>query len=437
MKTYPKMKQTSSPWLGKIPEHWDVKRIKYVSKLKGRIGWQGLKSDEYLDEGAYLITGTDFINGQINWNSCVRISKERFDEAPEIHIKENDLLITKDGTIGKVAVAKNCPLEASLNSGVMLVRNIGNRKYLSEFLYHVLLSESFWSWFNFSQSGNSTILHLYQEQFYNFAFSLPPLDEQRAIAAYLDKTTAKIDGLIAAQEKLIELLAEKRKALISHVVTKGLNPKAKLKDSGISWLGKIPEHWEVKPIKNISKVQRGASPRPIDDPSYFDDGGEFSWVRISDVSASNGILYSTEQKLSERGASCSVKRYPGDLFLSIAGTVGKPCILGIKACIHDGFVYFENLGINTCFLYRIFEGGYCYKGLGKLGTQLNLNTDTIGMIRIPFPPLDEQRAIATYLDKATAKLDALAAKAEEAIALMKERRSALISAVVTGKVKVS
>jgi type I restriction enzyme S subunit len=205
----------------------------------------------------------------------------------------------------------------------------------------------------------------------------------------------------------------------------------KMKETSIPWLGKIPEHWGVKPIKNISKVQRGASPRPIDDPSYFDDAGEFSWVRISDVSASNGILYNTEQKLSESGASCSVKRYPGDLFLSIAGTVGKPCILGIKACIHDGFVYFDKLNINVWLLYRIFEAGYCYKGLGKLGTQLNLNTDTVGMIRIPFPPLDEQRAIAEYLDKTTAKIDGLIAAQEHLIELLAEKRKALISHVVT------
>ena len=150
------------------------------------------------------------------------------------------------------------------------------------------------------------------------------------------------------------------------------------KDSGVEWLGEVPKHWVVAAIKWISPVSRGASPRPIDNPKYFDEDGEFSWVRIADVSASNGVLLETTQKLSELGNSLSVKIYPDELFISIAGTVGKPCISKIKACIHDGFVYFPNLKLNPLFLFWIFEAGVCYGGLGKFGNQLNLNTDTIG-----------------------------------------------------------
>src|SRR5699024_5440067 len=107
----------------------------------------------------------------------------------------------------------------------------------------------------------------------------------------------------------------------------------------------------------------------------------YGWVRIADVSASDGVLKETTQTLSTLGASLSVKLEPGEMFLSIAGTVGKPCITKIRACIHDGFVYFPDLGIDNRFLYRIFEAGSCYKGLGKMGTQLNLNTDTVGGIK--------------------------------------------------------
>ncbi len=205
----------------------------------------------------------------------------------------------------------------------------------------------------------------------------------------------------------------------------------KYKDSGVEWLGEVPEHWTVISIKWLSPVNRGASPRPIDDQKYFDDEGEFAWVRIADVSASDGILEDTTQRLSALGSSLSVKIAPGELFVSIAGTVGKPCISAIKACIHDGFVYFPTLKIDPRFLYRVFEGGTCYGGLGKWGTQLNLNTDTIGSIRVALPPPGELKGVLAFLDRETAKIDALVAEQQHLIALLKEKRQAVISHAVT------
>jgi len=203
------------------------------------------------------------------------------------------------------------------------------------------------------------------------------------------------------------------------------------KNSEVEWLGEVPEHWEVKSIKWLSPVQRGASPRPIEDPKYFDDGGEYAWVRIADVSASDGILLETTQKLSQLGSDLSVKINPGELFISIAGTVGKPCISAIKACIHDGFIYFPSLEINPLFLYRIFEAGTCYGGLGKFGTQLNLNTDTIGSIRITLPPKEELDRLLSFLDRETTKIDELIAEQRQLIDLLKEKRQAVISHAVT------
>lgn len=205
----------------------------------------------------------------------------------------------------------------------------------------------------------------------------------------------------------------------------------KYKPSGVEWLGDVPAHWEVKPIKRLSPVLRGASPRPIDDPKYFDDAGEYSWVRIADVSASDGELKETPQRLSELGSSLSVRLEPGQLFVSIAGTVGKPCITRIRACIHDGFVYFPQLALEPQWLFRIFATGQCYGGLGKLGTQLNLNTDTIGSIHVPLPPESERCAIATFLDRETAKIDGLVAEQQRLIELLKEKRQAVISHAVT------
>lgn len=203
------------------------------------------------------------------------------------------------------------------------------------------------------------------------------------------------------------------------------------KASDVQWLGSVPSHWDVRQLKWGSPVRRGASPRPIDDPKYFDDEGDWSWVRIADVSASDGLLIETTQRLSQLGSSLSVKLSPGSLFVSIAGTVGKPCITAIPACIHDGFVYFPDLDFNPKFLFRVFESGECYKGLGKFGTQLNLNTDTVGSIRMPIPPLPEQGAIVEFLDRETAKIDALIAKQEQLIATLREDRTATITHAVT------
>jgi type I restriction enzyme S subunit len=204
------------------------------------------------------------------------------------------------------------------------------------------------------------------------------------------------------------------------------------KPSGVEWLGDVPEHWSVKAIKWETPVLRGASPRPIDDPIYFDDDhGEYSWVRISDVTSAGTYLSTTEQKLSRLGSSLSVKLKPGALFLSIAGSVGKPCITEIKCCIHDGFVYFPHFKGDAKFLYYLFASGEPYRGLGKLGTQLNLNTDTVGSIVAGFPDPAEQHAIAAFLDRETGRIDRLVAKKRELIERLKEKRTALISSTVT------
>ncbi|WP_305845926.1 restriction endonuclease subunit S [Photobacterium kishitanii] len=204
------------------------------------------------------------------------------------------------------------------------------------------------------------------------------------------------------------------------------------KDSGVEWLGDVPTSWDIVKIKHLSQVKRGASPRPIDDPKFFDDEGEYAWVRIADVSASDTYLTKTTQKMSALGSSLSVKLEPNELFLSIAGTVGKPCINLIKACIHDGFVYFPELKIPNKFLFYVFAGEQAYKGLGKMGTQLNLNTDTVGDIKVtlPFEPKDIQK-IVDFLDHETAKIDTLIEKQQRLIELLKEKRQAVISHAVT------
>ena len=197
------------------------------------------------------------------------------------------------------------------------------------------------------------------------------------------------------------------------------------------WFDEIPTGWRALKIRRLCRVRRGASPRPIDDPIYFDQNGSHGWVRISDVTSSNRTLWGTEQRLSQLGKSLSVEIKPGELFLSIAGSVGKPIIAGIPCCIHDGFVYFEGLEALPEFLYYIFISGRPYAGLGKLGTQLNLNTDTVSDIYVPLPQRPEQRGIVDFLDEQTVQIDELIAKKQRLIELLDERRTSLISQVVT------
>jgi len=212
-----RMKDSGIEWIGEIPEHWGVSKIKFTTYVKGRIGWQGLRADEFIDEGPYLVTGTDFVDGLVNWDSCYHISMERYNEAPPIQLRENDLLITKDGTIGKVAIVKNKPKYAILNSGIFVTRP-KNSAYLTEFMYWILNSQVFNKFIQYMSLG-STIVHLYQQTFENFSFPITNLNEQKTIAHFLDRKVAEIDGLISDIKLQIQKLKEYRQSLISEAVT--------------------------------------------------------------------------------------------------------------------------------------------------------------------------------------------------------------------------
>lgn len=213
-----KKKDSGIEWIGEIPAEWEVLKIKHIANLAGRIGWQGLTSQEYSDEGAFLITGINFKNGRIDWNSCVHVPYSRWEEATQIQIKNGDLLITKDGTVGKIAIVDGLHDKTTLNSGVMVIRQ-DSEKCQTLFLSYMLQSEVFWKWFNYINSGNSTIIHLYQYDFLNFSFPVPALQEQNVIAKMLDSKCAQIDSLIAEKESLIADLTEYKKSLIFEVVT--------------------------------------------------------------------------------------------------------------------------------------------------------------------------------------------------------------------------
>lgn len=430
---YPEYKDSGIGLIGEIPEHWNFHKMKF---LIGSIE-SGKRKES--NEGKYAFSvGGEHVNwdGSLNLKNERYISKEYYNNLNKGKIELNDILLVKDGaTIGKTAFVSNKPFEKmAVNEHVFIIRS--SELIFPKLLYYLIKSNLGFVQIKLTETGSAQggINSEFPSKVY---FPLcGELSTQKQIANYLDNKIAKIDEVIENNEKLMELLEEKRVALINQVVTKGLNPNVEMKDSGVEWIGEIPEHWRCQKISTLSNIGRGASPRPIDDPKYFDENGDYSWVRISDVTSSNKYLKRTTEKLSALGKSLSVAIEPGNVFVSIAGSVGKPIISKFKCCIHDGFVYFKNLTIMDEYLFYIFEGEEAYKGLGKLGTQLNLNTETIGNIFIPIPTKLEQQSIVDYLDKKLTNLDKTKSKIQEQINLLEEYKESLIYNVVTGKVDV-
>lgn len=197
-----------------IPTTWEVKNIESTFFLKGRIGWQGLTTKEYLNEGTYrLVTGTDFYRGKINWNTCVYVSEERYLQDPNIQLKEKDLLVTKDGTIGKIAYIDKLKKPATLNSGIFVLRSLNN-ECCPEYLYSILNSFYFELFISILKAG-STISHLYQKDFTKFSFPLPELEEQQKIASIL----SKVDSQIQDNQNYLTKLQELKRGLMQDLLT--------------------------------------------------------------------------------------------------------------------------------------------------------------------------------------------------------------------------
>jgi type I restriction enzyme S subunit len=213
------MKDSGIEWIGEVPIHWKVKHFKQFATMKGRIGWQGLKHSEFIDEGPFLITGMNFKDGKIRWNEVYHITEERYQQAPEIQLRENDVLMTKDGTIGKLLYVDTIPAphKASLNSHLLVFRPVRN-SYSPRYLYYQLDSYVFKNYVEIAKTG-TTFFGISQAAVGRYIAILPPLDEQKAIADYLDTKTAQIDQIIQTINAQIEKLKELRKTLINDVVT--------------------------------------------------------------------------------------------------------------------------------------------------------------------------------------------------------------------------
>jgi len=212
-----KMKDSGIEWLGEIPEHWFFNKAKRNTYMKGRIGWQGLKQEEFIDEGPYLITGMNFKDGVIRWNEVYHITKERYDEAPEIQLKEGDVLMTKDGTIGKLLFVDNLPGPASLNSHLLVLRCTDD-SYIPKYLYYQLMSELFLVHVELYKTG-TTFFGITQESVGKYQMLLPPIEEQAKIVKFLEENLNTISLVFDKIKDQIKKLKSYRESIISEAVT--------------------------------------------------------------------------------------------------------------------------------------------------------------------------------------------------------------------------
>jgi type I restriction enzyme, S subunit len=409
-----------------VPENWEVKRLDFLATVKARLGWKALKADEYVDEG-YIFLATPNIKGEgeIDFRNVNYITRERYLESPEIMIQVGDVLLAKDGsTLGITNVVRQLPASATVNSSIAVLRS--TTKIDSEYLFR-WLSSSFMQANIDSLKGGQGVPHLFQSDIKKFPVLLPPLLEQRAIADFLDAKTAVLDNLTAKKRDLLERLREHRTALISRAVTKGL-PEAeakaagvevvsRLKDSGVEWLGEVPEHWEVKALKWAVMFQRGH-----DLPADAREEGKVPLVTSSGISATHSV---------------AVAKAPG-IVTGRYGTIGQFYLVEEN--------YFP---LNTT-LYSVITYGnsvkfliYLLEHLSPLFTLHSVKSAVPGVDRndihtilVSLPPLLEQRAIADYLDRETKRIDHIIARVEAALEKLTEYRTALITAAVTGKIDV-
>lgn len=431
------MKDTKIKWIGDIPDDWDVIKVKYNCSLKGRIGWQGLTTEEYIDEGPFLITGTDFDDGVINWNSCVHVSEWRWEQALEIQVREGDLLITKDGTVGKVAIVTDIQDKTTLNSGVMVIRPT-EPSYETRFLYYVLKSEEFWKWFNYINSGSTTISHLYQHDLNHFYFAVSSLPEQRDIAAFLDKKCEQIDKIIASVKKQIELLRQSKASLI-YEKTSGSKISEK-ENTKNRWFTSVPTNWKVMRLKYAcSNITDGSH----FSPEIQEDGKTYitvSNVYNDEVHIEEGLKISEEDFNKLVNMGCQPKE--NDVLLTKDGTIGRTAIVRETdyVLLSSIAMLTPNKNVLSSYLKYVLDSDLCQLQMvdSKGGSALQrITLSKIYNYYISVPPIEEQDAIVQYLDKKCRIIDSIIGQKEKELETLEAHKTSIINEYITGKKRVS
>ena len=431
-------KDSGTEWLGEIPAHWEVKRLKQIATIRVS------NVDKHKVDGqpiVRLVNYTDvYYNDLITPDIQFMASTTDRDKLAKFSVLVGDTIITKDSEtpddIGVPAYVKEARPDMVCGYHLAILRPVAGPT-MPKFIFYATKSSSsaaYWS----SMASGLTRYGLKIDAIGSCAVALPPLREQRAIADYLDTETGRIDALVEKKQNLVELLTERRQAIITQAVTNGLDQGVAMRDSGVEWLGEIPAHWEVKRLKHcVSSFISGGTPDTSTPEYWADEDDGIPWVAISDMT-SESIVRETEKQVTELGRKS--KKLPligkGTLLYSMYASLGETAILDINATVNQAILGFD-------FKRDIANRDYVRRWLEHLkpniellssgNTQENLNAEKVRNIPVFFPPLPEQLAIAEFLDAETTRMDTLVEKLHLQIELLTERRQAVINATVTGK----
>ncbi|WP_269915557.1 restriction endonuclease subunit S [Acinetobacter sp. HY1485] len=417
---YAEYKDSGVEWLGDIPSHWELKSTKNIFKIiNGATPKSGVEN--FWDGKIIWITPSDLskLTSDKISNSSRYITKHGFNSCGTSLVPENTIILSCRAPIGLLAIATE---EVCTNQGCKSL--VSHQKVDNKFIYYYLTISKVI--LNVLGRG-TTFLELSSDELGNYKLPYPnKLAEQTQIANFLDYETAKIDTLIAKQKKLIELLKEKRQAVISHAVTKGLDPNVKMKPSGVEWLGDVPEHWKILKLKNIANNILCKS-----------NSLDKIYVGLENISSRSGKFLETEG-IEPEGLSNSFKI--GDvLFGKLRPYLAKSWRADFSGICSAEFLILRSRVLYPKFLqyFTLTENFIRQVDSSTYGSKMpRANWDFISLLAVPVPTYRLSKDIANYLDNQTKKIDSLISKAETAIKLIQERRTALISSAVTGKIDV-
>jgi len=405
--------------IGIIPEDWNIRNILENSILKARIGWQGLTTEEYLRSGNfYLVCGTDFDNGRINWDNCFFINKERYMKDTNIQLDKGDVLITKDGTIGKIAYIDKLLLPATLNSGVFVVRP-KNKNYDSKYLFYLISSNYFTKFLNKLKAG-STISHLYQKDFSSFDLLLPPtIEEQSAIAKVLTDN----DKLI----ELLDLLIEKKKNIKIGIMQKLLAGKTESTNS--------TKKGVKKTLKQI--IQIPVSDGPHLTPNFISKGIPFLSVNniVNNKINLSNLRYISEEDHKVFSKKCKPNK--GDILMGKAATVGTIAIneLDFEINIWSPLALIRiKKQFNTRFIYYCFQSSFVQKQIlfyTNSSSQGNIGMGDIEKLEFKIPPREKQDFITDILSDIDEEIEKIEEKREK----LKLIKIGLMQQLLTGRIR--
>jgi len=433
-KAYPEYKDSGIEWLGEIPAHWQLRKVKYVFRV---FNGATPKSSEpvYWDGDIAWLTPEDMgeLTSHLITDTARRISKEGYKNCGTNLVPEGSLVLSTRAPIGHIAIA-GIPLCTNQGCRSLVFKRNDDRKY---FYYALYAAKQ-----NLQAGGQgSTFLELSKEKLEMMQIIDLGYNEQCKISRFLDRQTSVIDKLISCKEKQIELLKEKRAAIITWAVTRGLDSNVPMKDSGIEWLGEIPAHWDIKRIKFLvsEPLRYGAN-----EEAKYIDPNQPRFVRITDINEKGDLDDSTFRSLPLASAQ-SYLLQSGDILLARSGaTVGKSFLYKESwgSCCFAGYLIRARLNNKKCLpaFFNYFTGSTAYwnwisSSLIQATIQ-NVSAEKYDNLVIGLPPLDEQEATIEYLDQETSRIDVLISKIQSSIEKLQEYRTALISAAVTGKIDV-